>query len=582
MDSANNNKQAVMSFFDELKRRNVIRVGVAYLIVAWLIAQVTELALESFAAPEWVIKTVLFLLVIGFPITLVLAWAYEVRPETPMPAEAPEEKGEPSSVSIAPSEAAVAEAENSIVVLPFDNISPHASDAYFSEGLTEEIIMNLSLLRSLRVISRNSAVAVKGLGKSTREIAAELGVQFVLEGSVRKAGNDLRITAQLIQADTDEHVWAEKYDGVLDDVFGMQEAVSNSIVDALKITMTPSEKEKIAERSIEDAQVYDCYLKARHEIHRLSKQALEQGIRTLQNGLDLFPENALLTATLGEAYYLHFDAGWVTDDAIFNQVEELARRSLSLDPDLAQGKKLLGLLERGRGSLIEACQHMKDAYDAAPNDPGILLYTAAFLGIYAGQRALAEPIMSRLLAIDPLTAINWLFAAFLQLVADQPETAVLSFRKSQEMNPDLPHTSYFIAHAMAASGEIDGALKVLDEAIESGIPDPVGTLAVFLRHVLSYDEEGALSSLDDEARRYAWGDPDYSYLMPGYFALISRNEDALEWLQHAVDRDYINYPYLAETGPFLENLRSDPRFQEMLEEIRIKWEGFELGGSKLT
>ena len=104
---------------------------------------------------------------------------------------------------------------------------------------------------------------------------------------------------------------------------------------------------------------------------------------------------------------------------------------------------------------------------------------------------------------------------------------------------------------------------------------------MFLRHVLSCDEEAALSSLDDEGRRYAWADPDISYLMPGYFALINRNEDALEWLQHAVDRDYINYPYLAKAGPILGNLRSDPRFQEMLEEIRIKWEGFELGGSKL-
>lgn len=571
-----------MSFFDELKRRKVIRVAVAYVIVAWLIAQVTQLALESFAAPDWVIKTVLFLLVIGFPITLVLAWAYEVRPESPMPAEAPAEEAEPSSVSIPPTEAAVADANKSIVVLPFDNISPDPSDAYFSDGLTEEIIMNLSLLRSLRVISRNSAVAVKSLGKSTREIADELGVQFVLEGSVRKAGNDLRITAQLIRADTDEHVWAEKYDGILDDVFGMQEAVSNSIVDALKITMTPTEKEKIAERSIEDVQVYDCYLKARHEIHHFSEKALEQGIQTLQNGLDLFPENALLTATLGEAYYLLFDIGSVTDEAILDQVEELARRSLSLDPDLAQGKKLLGLLERGRGSLIKACQHMKGAYDADPNDPSILLYTASFLEMYAGQHALAEPIMSRLLAIDPLTAINWLFAALIQLGGDKPETAVAMVQKSQEMNPDFLHTNYWIAHAMAANGETDMALKVLDDAIDSGMPEPIGTLAVFLRHVLTSDEEAALSSLDDKTRSYAWGDSEFSFLMPGYFALINRNEDALEWLQHAVDRDYINYPYLAKTGPFLDNLRSDPRFQEILKEIRIKWEGFELGGSKLT
>jgi tetratricopeptide (TPR) repeat protein len=356
----------------------------------------------------------------------------------------------------------------------------------------------------------------------------------------------------------------------------MQETVSRSIVNALNLTLSPAERDKITEWPIEGTQAYDCYLRARHEFHNLTKESLERGVRILQNGLDLFPDDALLTATLGEAYLGLYEMGYVTDEAVLDKAEEVARRALSLNPNLAQGKKLLGLLERHRGSLIEACRHMKGAYDADPNDPGILLYTASCLGWYAGQPTLAEPIMRRLLEIDPLTAINWLLAGLLFLGGDEPEEAVPMLRKSQTLNPDFTHTSYWISHAMAANGETEGAIKVLDGAIESGLPDPIGPMAVFLRHVLASDEEAALLALDDETRRWAWADPDFSYFMPGYFALINRNEDALEWLQHALDRDFINYPYLAETGPFLENLRGEDRFREMLEVVKAKWESFEV------
>jgi len=149
-------------------------------------------------------------------------------------------------------------------------------------------------------------------------------------------------------------------------------------------------------------------------------------------------------------------------------------------------------------------------------------------------------------------------------------------QRSEALDPDFPHTRFWIAYVTAANGETNAAIEVLDATIDAGLPDPIGPLALFLRHVLASDEEAALAALDEDTRRYAWADPDFSYLMPGFFALINRTEDALEWLQHAVDRDFFNYPYLAETGPFLENLRGEERFQEMLEEVKQKWEYFEV------
>ena len=159
-------------------------------------------------------------------------------------------------------------------MLPFENLSPDPDQEYFSDGLTEEVISDLSNVRALRVISRSSAMTFKGTKKKVPEIARELDVQYVLEGSVRKAGQSLRITAQLIDAATDAHLWAEKYSGTLEDVFDVQEKVSRAIVAALKLKLTPEESKKIAERPIDNVAAYQCYLKANAEIWRFNESSL--------------------------------------------------------------------------------------------------------------------------------------------------------------------------------------------------------------------------------------------------------------------------------------------------------------------
>ncbi len=261
----------ISSFLAELKRRKVYTVAVAYCAIA---AGIIGTASQGF--PElWQKASVPagILLLIGFPIAVVLAWAYEVRPDKP--------EGN-RSVATLPVAIADADSRKSIVVLPFDNMSPDAGDAHFSDGLTEEIITHLSYLRSLRVISRSSAMVLKGTQKDVRTIGKELDVQYVLEGSVRKAGNDLRITAQLVDAGTDTHMWAERYDGVLDDVFEIQETVSQSIVKALNLTLTSKEHQKLAERPIHEVQAYECYLRARIDIHKGTAESLASALHRLE------------------------------------------------------------------------------------------------------------------------------------------------------------------------------------------------------------------------------------------------------------------------------------------------------------
>ena len=175
----------------------------------------------------------------------------------------------------------------SIAVLPFANMSSDPEQEYFSDGLTEEIISDLSGIKTLLVISRSSAMTFKGTQKKIKEIAGELNVRHILEGSVRKAGNNLRISAQLIDAESDSHLWSEKYNGTLEDIFDIQEKVSRSIVAALKIKLTGEEDKQISIRPIENVHAYECYLKARQEIFRASEDSMQNAFKLLQNGIEL-------------------------------------------------------------------------------------------------------------------------------------------------------------------------------------------------------------------------------------------------------------------------------------------------------
>ena len=261
--------------------------------------------------------------------------------------------------------------KKSIIVLPFVNMSPEPDQEYFSDGLTEEIITDLSHNQDLLVISRSSAMTFKGTKLKIKEIANNVHVRYVLEGSVRKAGNNLRITAQLIDGVNDSHLWAEKYNGTLDDVFDIQEKVSRSIADGLEIQLKVKEKNTFAKRPITNIQVFECLLRAKNFIYSYTREGLDNGIKTLHTGLDVFGENEMLNASLGEAYYLLFDFGFEADKAILKKVEEYAIKTFALNHDSAYGYKLLAFLEKGGGSLKKTCQYIKKAYDAEPNDSSI-------------------------------------------------------------------------------------------------------------------------------------------------------------------------------------------------------------------
>jgi TolB-like protein/Flp pilus assembly protein TadD len=555
------------TFLSELKRRKVYHVAAAYLALGVGVVFGIPDLFSAFDLPTSAARLVIILIAAGFPIALALAWAFEVRTEVM------DQGAEAVEIS---RERAERGTRKSIVVLPFDNLSPDPGDAYFSDGLTEEIISDLSCCGLLRVISRSSAMVLKGTQKNVKTIGEELGVGFVLEGSVRKAGDQLRITAQLIDAASDEHLWTEKYDGVLGDVFSIQESVSRSIVEALELRLSPEEEIRLADRPIEDFQAYECYLRARHDIGRLTKESLEQAIRTLRQGLELFPDSPILNATLGNAYCLSFDTGYQSEASYLDRAQELAAKTLSLDPRSPHGMKLLGHLEQARGSLAEACRHMMAAHEAEPNDAEIMLWAAFFLSSFAGRFEIADDLYQRLGELDPLNPLLYHLSGAHHLMKGDPVEALRLARKAGEMNPEMPHSRMVSGLSLAAVGKAAEGIREL-EALE-GSPEPfwLAGYARFLRYAISGSPDEALAALDDQTRAFAWNDPELAFWTAGPLSLIERYDLAVEWVQRALDRGCINYPYLAETGPFLESLRKDSRFQKLLAALKPAWESFDV------
>ena len=366
MDSANNNNLADMSIIDELKRRNVFRVGVAYVIVAWLIAQVTELALDSFAAPDWVMKTVLFLLVVGFPLALILAWAFDLTPAgVRKTGDAEGDKpraprgGQKLNYLIVgalvaalafiayqnlgpgldPGPAEIAGIKESVAVLPFHDLSEGGDQAWFADGLTEEILNSLAQLPELKVISRTSSFHFRDKDLPLREIAARLDVAHIVEGSVRRYSDRLRVTAQLIRVADDSHIWSETYDAATDDVFRVQEDVAEKIATALNVFLNDTKRKAmfaVGTRNVQAWKLYSQALQLEHDWYNPYGvgDKLWRASALTEKALELDP-HFLAARFLHVTAYTHFIFGENSDGAPEGLTYEKAQTVILEDFDAA-------------------------------------------------------------------------------------------------------------------------------------------------------------------------------------------------------------------------------------------------------
>jgi serine/threonine protein kinase len=466
--------------------------------------------------------------------------------------------------------------DKSIIVLPFEDMSPGKDNEYFSDGLTEEIIADLSHVHDLLVISRSSAMTFKETQKTIPEIAQVVNVRYVLEGSVRKAGNDLRITAQLIDSTSDVHLWAEKYSGTLDDVFDIQEKVSRSIVAGLKMKLAPAEECKISEHPVTNVSAYDCYLRAKHEIAKWTEPGLDRALHLLETALKITGDNPILFAGLALVHYSYAGGAFRTDEETLEKVELYANKALRLDPEIAVGHYTLAALASWRGDCKKAFFDAKRAVMLDPSDPFAVMYFVFGAG-YTGKSSVSRPFVERLLQVDPLNAQIHIVSAIQEYYECRFEEALEAGRTAFELDPENIMSRYLYAVSLIVAGRFDEANRISEQWRE----DMPGHSWVELILATLYSARGMKAEsqkiLTEKTLRAMWGkDPAGIVIVAEINALNGEIEESLKWLEHAADIGFINYPLFSELDPFLENIRGEPGFKKLMESVKHEWENFEV------
>ena len=559
----------------ELRRRKVWQVAASYVVVAVGVWQAADVLLPRLQLPDWTVTFVIALTILGFPIAIALAWSYDITwggiertpaydasPTPHLPHRSAESGNEPRA------DLSAETSEPSIVVLPFDNLSPDPDDAYFSDGLTEEIITSLSYLRGLRVISRNSAMVLKGTGKDTRAIGRDLNVRYVLEGSVRKAGDALRITAQLIDARIDAHLWVKTYDGTLEDVFGMQESVARSLVEELDVELSPDERQQLTKHPIADSSAYQAYLRARQLIWQLTPEALDRARREMQNGLEISGPNPLFYAGLANVHWALYDSGVQHDPQVLEQAEAYADRALELDPTLPHAWLGRGLIRYKRCDMAGWLQDARRAGELGANTDvsGMLAFTLGEVGLIAEATEHAESA----LRLDPLSFFTHLSRAVVELLGGHSRLALERIRDAHaRMAPGVAFAGWWHAQMAGHASEDSEARAVAEEA--AGMDGIFADFCRLLVRTLARDHDGVLEILHETGlREMGRTDEYYPIFIANNLSWVGEPTEALDWIESAIGWGFTNHVFLSRHDHFLKPLRNHPRFLALMERAREK------------
>ena len=466
--------------------------------------------------------------------------------------------------------------EKSIIVLPFENISPDPDQEYFSDGLTEEIITDLSHIHNLLVISRSSAMTFKGKNKTIPEIAQAVNVRFVLEGSVRKAGNDLRITAQLIDSATDAHMWAEKYTSKLDDVFYIQEKVSRSIADALKLKLSSQESKMIAEHKVDNIQVYECFLKARQDLWKYTDESLARAEQSLKNGLNLLGDHELLYTGLGQVYFQFYDSSIRHEEIYLDKLNDCIKKIFISNPESAGGYQLSGLLKLKKENAQNAYRDFKRAFELNPADPETILWLVYILSHHLGRHELTDHLIKKVIEIDPLTPMTQGYMGWYNFYEGNFDKAVTYIKIWHEMEPDSVLAAWYYGLFLGWNNDYQGACHFIDNYYQKNPDNFLSKFLLLFKYCLQKNKEAALPLFTEEFKQIGWNDFGLPLFIADFYALIDEREESIKWLERSVYWGFINYPFLSEIDPFLKNIRREEQFMKLLKNVKYAWENFKI------
>src|SRR5438132_1574321 len=584
-----------MSFFSELKRRNVYKVAVAYAVVGWLLVQVATQVFPFFEIPNWAVRLIVLLIVIGFPIALVIAWAFELTPEGLKRTEVADAAPAPRSphrawiyvvviggflsiglfflgrytVSKPPTDGqpratAGSLPAKSIAVLPFDNLSEEKGNAFFAEGVQDEILTRLAKVADLKVISRTSTQHFKSAPDNLPQIAKQLDVVNILEGSVQKANDQVRVNVQLINALTDAHLWAETFDRKLTDIFAVESEIAKTIADTLQAKLTGSEKTAMSKKPTANPEAYELYLKGRFFWNKRTSADLRKAVDYFNQAIAKDSNYALAYAGLADAFAMYPDYGVEAPADAYPRAKSAAMKALELDNTLGQPHAALGLVYANFEH--DFAKSIGEFERAAQLDPN---YATAHQWINTGleptgqfDRSIAET--KHAIELDPLSLIINADLAYSYFNARRFDDALAQSQKTLEIDPSFHVARGYLGLALQFKGQLAEAIpEFRTTAASNDEPFSKALLGQALARAGMRDEaQRILSRLEERAR---------DHFVTGWSLAVIRlalgdKEGALATLdlalqQHAPEIVLIKY------DPLFDDLRGDPHFEALVQKV---------------
>ena len=580
-------------FFSELKRRNVLKVVVAYIVGGWALSQGIAQVFPVFDVSNWLIRLLVVLIILGLPVAVLFAWFFELTPEgikrtavaDAMPESAKPKKylwlyvvvigaamsiglfflGRYSATTGTPrqSEAATVPPK-SIAVLPFENLSRDPDNAYFTEGVQDEILTRLAKVADLKVISRTSTQHFKSAPEDLHDIAKKLGVMNILEGSVQKAGDQVRVNVQLINATNDAHLWAETYDRKLIDIFSVESEIAKAIADTLQAKLTGSEETAIAKKPTENPEAYELYLKGRFFWNKRSGVDLRKAIEYFQQAIARDPNYALAYAGLADSYLLLPNYGNASTLESVPPARAALKKALELDDSLAEAHASSGLLDQIELHLEQGNSELERAIQLKPN------YATAHHWLMLGYLTLGhfDPAIAegkRALELDPLSLIINADFAWTYFCARRFDDAEAQARKTLEIDPEFFLAHYYLGGVLQFKGHLADAISEFQRSFDlNGDPYSLGMLGqAYARSGHKDEAQKVLMRLNDLAKS--------RYVAPYALALVylglGEKERALNELERAYQRGETNYLFVIKVDPFLDDLRGNPRFEALVQKV---------------
>ena len=580
-----------LSFFAELKRRNVYKVAVAYIVAGWALSQGIAQVFPVFDVPNWVIRLIVVLIIVGLPIALVLAWMFELTPQgirrtetaDAMPEATRRKKyvwiyvvvigglfsiglfflGRYTAVNKTTAASSNDVSNKSIAVLPFGNLSRDPDNEYFAAGIQDEIITRLAQISDLKVISCTSTQRYKGSSENLRQIASELGVTNILEGSVQKANDEVHVNVQLLNALTDSHLWADTFDRKLTDVFGVESEIAKTIADTLRAKLTGREAATLSARPTENSAAHELYLKGRFFWNKRDTNDLQKALGYFQQAAKEDPNYALAWSGTADVYVLLPLFGGADPADAYPKAKEAANKAIALDPNLAEPHADLGLI----ASLFDfdfvlSMREFEKSIALNPNyatahhwfGDSVLQCIGDF------NRAIAE--MKRALELDPLSVVFSVDLGVAYYFDGRYQEGIAQTRKAIDLDPNAYYPYYNLGELLEESGDFPGAISEYKKSVALDA-DPYPLALLGRAEGLNGNREAALKILQQLAvsKRYV---ADYSVGLV-YLGLGDKNQ-AMDWFEKSFAKRQPDLNTI-RFDPLLRPLHGDPRFEQLAEKI---------------